>query len=112
MLSILICAIWLTLNSNLVLPDCTSCFTGFFSFPHAVIRKAMRKIKWMFFMITILLIFDNGFAYTEIQIVDTVQKLLTKFDQLNVGTYINTLVVNELQQADISFLKVRIGVAV
>ncbi len=58
------------------------------------------------------LIINNGFAYAEIQRVYTVQKLLPQFNQLNVGTDVNTLIVNELQQTDIAFLKIRVCVSV
>src|SRR5262249_30680543 len=54
----------------------------------------------------------DGFAYAEVQIINTIQKLLSKFNQLNIGTDIDSLIIDELQQADISFLEISVGVAV
>ncbi len=59
----------------------------------------------MFLMVLFMVVFsivnDRG-SNGEIQFVHMLQKLLTELDQLNVGLYIDALLVDELQQADVT----------
>src|SRR5258708_33176632 len=108
------CTIWLSERTNLSFITGACSVSFFLSPPHEVINKVRikRKLKLFILCVVCFLIIDNGFANAEIQRVHAVQKLLPQFNQLNVGTDVNTLIVDELQQTDITFLKIGVCISI